>query len=340
MPENKDAKTDDIPKSKNSGAHGMLEMKDNEATGESETEDHKMNNILEGKGLPEFDSASRQLNTLKRLILSSLGMPSWIPDPADLVPVTKSCGCRLEMLDDHTILKYGPEIRLREAEAMIFVSQKTSIVCPKVIAAYVLDDCGYIVMSYEKGQSLSRFWSQASDTDRRKVTEQLRRYVNDMRQIEENYIGGFDRTECQAGEFMWDFDPNFKYGPYKDEDEFNAGIIRALYRRTAKEANISPESELYRKTRRKEKQMITSHRDHKIVFTHGDLCPVNILIKPDMTVVILDWESAGFYPEYWEWYKISWGGILEYFNMPGEQFSQPFKTETNNMLHVYQKIIG
>lgn len=41
--------------------------------------------------------------------------------------------------------------------------------------------------------------------------------------------------------------------------------------------------------------------DHDIVFTHADLAPRNVLIGENGQVsAILDWEDAGWYPEYWE----------------------------------------
>jgi aminoglycoside phosphotransferase (APT) family kinase protein len=40
--------------------------------------------------------------------------------------------------------------------------------------------------------------------------------------------------------------------------------------------------------------------NHGIVFAHGDLHPGNILIHDGRVAAILDWEMAGWYPEYWE----------------------------------------
>lgn len=37
-----------------------------------------------------------------------------------------------------------------------------------------------------------------------------------------------------------------------------------------------------------------------IVFTHGDLSSLNILARVDDIVGIIDWETAGWYPSYWE----------------------------------------
>ena len=37
-----------------------------------------------------------------------------------------------------------------------------------------------------------------------------------------------------------------------------------------------------------------------IVFTHGDLHSNNIIVNDNGIVGILDWETAGYYPDYWE----------------------------------------
>lgn len=37
------------------------------------------------------------------------------------------------------------------------------------------------------------------------------------------------------------------------------------------------------------------------VFTHGDLCPRNIIVNDDCHIVgLLDWESSGGFPDYWD----------------------------------------
>jgi aminoglycoside phosphotransferase (APT) family kinase protein len=42
-------------------------------------------------------------------------------------------------------------------------------------------------------------------------------------------------------------------------------------------------------------------RSHRITFTHGDFKAHNILVDEEGHLSgFLDWESAGWYPEYWE----------------------------------------
>ena len=69
--------------------------------------------------------------------------------------------------------------------------------------------------------------------------------------------------------------------------------------------------------------------NHSIVFSHGDMHAHNILIQDGHVVGILDWEMAGWYPEYWEWCKALWA---ENWEMEGwctslKEFLQPYDYE-------------
>lgn len=46
-------------------------------------------------------------------------------------------------------------------------------------------------------------------------------------------------------------------------------------------------------------------RSSASVFTHGDLAPRNIMVDAaGQITAILDWENAGWYPDYWEYANI------------------------------------
>lgn len=40
---------------------------------------------------------------------------------------------------------------------------------------------------------------------------------------------------------------------------------------------------------------------YTIVFTHADITARNIIIRNGCIVALLDWEFAGWYPEYWKY---------------------------------------
>ncbi|KAI1652395.1 kinase-like protein [Daldinia decipiens] len=266
------------------------------------------------------------------LITSSLlGPPPYVLDPQDLPdsfdPFPGKIGSQFRQVDEDTLVKYGPKVSLAEAEAMDYVSQHTSIKCPKVLGAYVLNGAGHIIMSFEH--------------DREVVIEQMQRYMSEMRSIKGDYVGGFNRSPCVAGEFQWDFyHSDHKYGPYPDEFGFNEGIMEALSRASPGSDNMDPESREYNE-RYAIRQLVHSLRNHEIVFTHGDLNTGNILVQDDMTVVILDWYTAGFYPAYWEWYKATWHGLFQpSFIRQVERYIPPYWLETNIMNQMFNKILG
>ena len=46
-------------------------------------------------------------------------------------------------------------------------------------------------------------------------------------------------------------------------------------------------------------------RSNRSVFTHGDIAPRNIMVDDENKITgILDWEYAGWYPDYWEYAQI------------------------------------
>ncbi|KAI0382441.1 kinase-like protein [Hypomontagnella monticulosa] len=283
----------------------------------------------------------------KPLLITSLllGLPPYVLDPQDLTdsfnPFPSVTTSHFRQIDEDTIVKYGPHITLAEAEAMDYISRNTSIKCPKVIGAYLLNDEGYIIMSLESGKSLSHFWENATNDKKEAVIKKLEGYISEMRNIKGDYVGGFNRNPCVAGEFMWDFHQiDYKYGPYPDEHGFNEGLMEALSRASPGAESTDPESATYNQ-RYATRQLVHSLRNHEIVFTHGDLNSGNILVQDDLTVVILDWYTAGFYPAYWEWYKATWHGVFKpSFIRQVERYIPPYWIEANIMNQIFNKIIG
>jgi len=72
-----------------------------------------------------------------------------------------------------------------------------------------------------------------------------------------------------------------------------------------------------------------------IVLTHGDLRPANIIVtaqSPVRVAAIVDWEQAGWYPDYWEYCKAAftashdgeWRGWIDQFLKPQEAALEAF----------------
>ena len=86
-------------------------------------------------------------------------------------------------------------------------------------------------------------------------------------------------------------------GPFPSEDVFDDFLIDVADRWIDKRLTVD--------TRRK------MRNDNRIVFTHGDLAPRNILVKGGKVVALIDWEESGWMPEHWEFIKATWCTGLE-----------------------------
>jgi aminoglycoside phosphotransferase len=296
------------------------------------------------ESLPSLSDQLGSTDAEPRVIYSEdIGSPTIILDPEDLECAEDLCpnkmGARLVRADSNMVVKFGLGVRLAEAEALHLIAKKTTIAAPRLLSAYILDGTTYIVMSYEDGESLSSYWDRASEEAQQNVVTQLKGYVKQLREIEGDFIGGLDYSACRDGIFDAGFGDykQYSYGPYASEEQFNEGIVQALRNRLSPRARkMDPES-AFSTSEYILHQTVRSMKGHKIVLTHGDLHPENIIIRPDRTVVILDWGLAGYWPEYWEFYRamfnppwrLSWDREVE-------KFIPPYYVERSMM----QKIFG
>ncbi|KAK2761590.1 hypothetical protein FQN54_001418 [Arachnomyces sp. PD_36] len=111
--------------------------------------------------------------------------------------------------------------------------------------------------------------------------------------------------------------PRHVMGPFESEADLHAYLLSPASSHGFKS------SEEYEETLSRAKKI---RQDHRITFTHGDFKAHNILIDDDGHLSgFLDWESAGWCPEYWEfatamrfgknswWYQVaSWMGGDQY----------------------------
>ncbi|KAI9836841.1 MAG: hypothetical protein M1819_001006 [Sarea resinae] len=271
-----------------------------------------------------------------RLIYSDkIGPPDIILDPKDLESSAEMCpnkmGARLVHCDSDMVVKFGLGVRLAEAEAMHLVSNRTTIPIPRLLSAYILDGTCYIIMSYESGEPLNRFWDKASKQQRESVIDQLRDSVRQMRAIKGDFIGGVDESPCRDALFEAGWaDEKHTYGPFSSEKDFNEGIIQALEDRLPPEVRDSPRDpqSSFEISEYINRQTVRGLKGHEIVFTHGDLAYHNILVREDGTVVIIDWGLAGFWPAYWEFYRAMFNpGWKESWDLEVEKFVPPYYVE-------------
>jgi len=166
-------------------------------------------------------------------------------------------------------------IHQSEIDAMQFVRENTTIPVPRVHSS----SPNSLTMDFVDGATLHDAWNGLSDAERATISAELRDCLQQLRAIKGSYIGGFGNTPAvDLRRFA------FEGGPFADEAGWNEFLLDGL-------VSTCPSAL---------RRMISTQlrTDHDIVFTHGDLDARNILVRDTHIVAIIDWERAGFYPEY------------------------------------------
>lgn len=186
------------------------------------------------------------------------------------------------------VVKYGEEVNLAEAEAMMFLRLNTTVPVPEILDTYTQDGENFIVMEYIQGALLKKVWGTMSADDKSTITKELADYVRQIRRLpapEAVLIGSIsggpavDRRQLGSA----------TGGPFRSENDFNQWQLAQLHPEVARSSR-----EMY----------AALHKaDHRIVFTHGDLAFHNIIVKDGHITAIIDWEYSGWYPEHWDYCK-------------------------------------
>jgi aminoglycoside phosphotransferase (APT) family kinase protein len=192
----------------------------------------------------------------------------------------------------NVVIKCGKSITFSEAHALEFVAEKTSIPVPQVKGTYVSKGgVKYIVMEYIKGEPLSKIWHKLDSAKKSVLLLQLRAYMNELRSIippKPSVVAAIDYSPCIDDRVAPD-----PFGPFESHDTFHSFLRCGI----ENEGHLNPVMG----------EIIRAHRSkrYSTVFTHGDLAPRNILVRDGKIVGIIDWETAGWFPEYWE-YARAW----------------------------------
>jgi len=192
------------------------------------------------------------------------------------------------MLTKELCVKYGSLVYLAEAQSMIFVARNTSVPVPAVHFAFTHNKCTYILMERICGQSVGINWIDRPRASRIRILGSLQGMVLEMRNLQP-YINGNAICSVTGGSLR---DPRLptiikRFGPFSSIQGFH-NYLRNGKQETGDKGVT---------------RLISLHSQHwdPPTFTHGDLSSFNILVRGDEIVSIIDWETAGWYPSYWEY---------------------------------------
>ena len=197
-------------------------------------------------------------------------------------------------LSDKVCVKFRSDARdaFSEASTMRFVAERTSLPVPRVHCAFAHRNRAYIVMERIHGDDVGAGWVRRSEESKAKILDQLGNMIEEMRRITPPEGTGVARVD--GGPLCDHRLPGANhFGPFATVRDFHRHLRGGL------EANPGHRPEI---------SELISRQDGlqcPVVFTHGDLSSLNVLASGDRVVGIVDWETAGWYPSYWE-YTTAW----------------------------------
>lgn len=223
------------------------------------------------------------------------------------IPSRQHPNSSIIFLSPTKLVKYGRTVYLSEASALHFLASFVpNLPIPKLQCAFRDDKNGltYIVMKKIDGQSLSETWCESSEQEKDELVAQLKGIFKDLRALKKPPgIGIGDEAVCAAdgGKLhdhrIWNAAGEKGLGPFSNEAEFDL-FLRNGVTNTESITDLEKKAEIQKLV-----EMHTEFEGRKTntVFTHGDISPSNILVKAGRVVGIVDWEMAGWYPDYWEY---------------------------------------
>ncbi|KAF2115203.1 kinase-like domain-containing protein [Lophiotrema nucula] len=229
--------------------------------------------------------------------------PNPLPTPEDIdgseALLHQSTGSRLVRVQQSFVIKFGIHVHPIEAYNMLYVAKTTTVAVPKVYAIYQRQEeqsnFTYIVMQYVPGTTLLNLWGSLDQAQKTAIARTLRTYFNQLRQLQhQGYFGNIDGGPPLDDMFSATQGAHEVKTSFATEDGLIDCIIRIYFLETGER--------MANKTRYYRHVLPTVLRSNKFpVFTHNDFQRKNIIIQPNGTPVIIDWEFASWYPTYWEY---------------------------------------
>lgn len=200
---------------------------------------------------------------------------------------------RILDLGDGRLVKYGTQVSISEAMAMHYVRQNTTIPVPKVHMAFRSGTLSYIVMDIIEGDTLDNAGRTLSEERLHHIAIQLADYICQLSNLEGSRVTRTMGSWPSGPYNNLFFDPR-PVREFRFMEEFHAYWIRRLGNSTDLPQTLCA----------------ATVQNVRSVLTHGDLSPRNILVRDGQIVGVLDWETFGWYPDFWEYMSAFRGAWL------------------------------
>jgi aminoglycoside phosphotransferase (APT) family kinase protein len=198
-------------------------------------------------------------------------------------------------LEGEVVVKIGHDLDHGEDALLSFIAQEApDVPIPRPLGTIVTQDMTYQFMTIIPGVTLDECWPRLSMEQKASICSQLNHMMSALRRVpyvSSHPLGSISTPHLCADNRMRKRQCSH---PLFTESEFNDFLVSRPFRR------VSPGYARWIRS--------LLRNDHRIVLTHGDFHPRNIMVveNEDHGVIvsgIIDWEMGGWYPEHWELVK-------------------------------------
>jgi hypothetical protein len=193
------------------------------------------------------------------------------------------------------VLKWSDGTRLEEVAATM-LARSAGFPVPKIISSGEHANTPHapvsILMTRVPGKDLGEtgMYERMTDGERESIFTELHCMLQVMRKWEHPLGGQICSVFGTAIRSVRV--PGHAVGPCGSESEFNDHLFSSV---SGHGFGSREDFEETRKTAERLRDM-----RHAVVFTHGDLKNHNVMVLDGHVSGLLDWESTGWYPDYWE----------------------------------------
>lgn len=181
-----------------------------------------------------------------------------------------------------------------ELQAMEFVRKNTAVSVPKVYEVYEYDGAQHLVMERVAGNRCTDDFSAMTPEQLKNFGMELAGHLQQMRSLKppaQGFVG-----PLSLGSNLDHRLSGTRFGPFEKLADFHT------YLRFGRPLEHWADRPWVMKVHSRPETYTTK-------FTHADLRPNNIMVKEGNITAIIDWEFAGWYPEYWEYTKMYFGEL-------------------------------
>lgn len=173
---------------------------------------------------------------------------------------------------------------------MEYIARNTTIPIPRLLDVFTVNGKLHIVQERIRGPILEDVWHRLSPEEQQSCIMQTKDYLDQLRALEPPHP---ERVQAIDGSGIMDtrLSSDDVWGPFDNHHEFHRFLNHDIFRGHPKKF---PEVQ--------ESLAKVAGKKYRTVFSHGDFGPHNMILR-NGTVFVIDWEMAGWTPEYWDYIR-------------------------------------